>query len=363
MSRILLILIIAAVVVVLFWSRRRRAAPQESAPRQALPAAPPPAALPPAQPDADASPLPRIFTELRAQALGDERAADPQVLPDPAHMPVLLAASREIAQVGSEPNYTPRQPSMLPQIMEAVNDEEASLRSLSRIIAQDPELTSELLRTANSPLYRLSSTPVESVERAAALVGTQGIRTLITAALMKPLVNTGSGAFGRFGKVTWEHSLYSASAAEAFAARAQDCDPYTAHLLGLLHGLGSVAVYRAIMNQYAAQPGLAPDAASVSQSLGAQSGVTARRIAANWGLSESTQEALESQSSAAPTSAEGPLDRALRFGRTAGALVLLCNRGKISAQEAHGQLAAAGYTSPQADRIWERLVKAYVSAK
>jgi HD-like signal output (HDOD) protein len=369
MSRIVIILLLVGLLAgVLLWnSRRTRGRPEQTAALLRPPAALPPATAPAATtgPDASTS-VPAgaaLLARVNALALGDERAADPAAHPDPAHMPLLLAASREIAQIGSEPRYTPRRPSMLPQIMEAVSDEEASMRSLSRLVSQDPELTSELLRTANSPLYRVGSTPVESIERAAAIVGTRGIRTLITAALVKPLAGGAEGAPGRFGDIIWEHSLYSASAAEAYAARSQDCDPYTAHLLGLLHGLGSVAVYRAVMGQYATQPALAPDGPGVSQSLGAQSGVTARRIAANWGLSERTQEALEAQSTAAPTTSEGPLARALRFGHLAGALVLLGRRGEITPAEGRERLAEAGHAGPQVDRIWDRLVKAYVSPK
>jgi HD-like signal output (HDOD) protein len=301
-----------------------------------------------------------LFGQLHALALDDPRAAQIDARPDAAHMPVLLAASAAIAQIGIEPRYTPRQPSLLPQLLESINDEDASLRALSRTIAQDPELTSQLLRTANSVLYRVSSTPVESIERASALVGTTGIRTLITTSLMRPLAAQGDST-GTFGEVMWEHSLYSASGAEAYAARSQDCDPYTAHLLGLLHGLGSVAVYRTLLDQYLAHPGLAPDAAAISQSLEAQAAVTAKRIAANWGLSEKTQEALESQSSAAPSGEPSPLSRALRFGRTIGAITLLCRRGELAADAGRARLAAAGYDSPQIDRLWDRMVKAYVN--
>lgn len=362
MPRILLGLIILGAIGIAFWALRRRSSTYDPAPLRDLPAPAPPVPAP-ALPAPDTGAPATIFARLHAEALGDERAADTQARPDAAHMPVLLAASREVAQVGSEPRYTPRQPSMLPQIMEAVSDEDASLRALSRTIAQDPELTSELLRTANSALYRVSPNPVESIERATALIGTRGIRTLITAALMKPLAGAGGGGTGKFGEVMWEHSRYSASAAEAFAARSQDCDPYTAHLLGLMHGLGSVAVYRAIMGQYQAHPALTPDAAAISQSLAAQSGVTAARIAANWGLSARTQAALEAQSSAAPAAADNPLAHALRFGRIAAALVLLCTRGKMTTEEGWQELLAAGFDPAQVQRIWERLAKAYVSAK
>ena len=141
---------------------------------------------------------------------------------------------------------------------------------------------------------------------------------------------------------------------------ARQTDPYTAHLLGLLHGLGSVAVYRTLLDQYAAHAHLAPDPAVISQSLEAQAAVTAKRIADNWGLSAKTQEALESQSSAAPSGEPSSLSRALRFGRAAGAITLLCRRGSMTAEAGRARLSAAGYDGVQIDRIWERMVKAYV---
>ena len=105
---------------------------------------------------------------------------------------------------------------------------------------------------------------------------------------------------------------------------------------------------------------LAPDAAAISQALDTQAAVTAKRIADNWGLSVKTQEALESQSSAAPSGEHGSLSRALRFGRAVGAVTLLCRRGSMTADDGRARLADAGYAGAQVDRIWERMVKAYV---
>jgi HD-like signal output (HDOD) protein len=296
---------------------------------------------------------------LHALALNDKQAGDPHFSPDPAAMQMLMSAGQEFARIGTETRYTPRRPSLLPQLMEAVHDEDASLKGLSRIIAQDPQLTGELLRTANSALYRVSGNPIESIERAAAMLGTQGLRTLITAALVKPLAGESDQGLGSFGEIAWEHSLYSASAAEAWAARAQDCDPFTAHLLGLMHGLGTVAVYRVMRDMYA-RAGTRPRGAVIAHALDTQSAVTARRIAANWGLSDRTQEALEAQSAAAPSFEVTPLARALRFGRLAGAVILLCRHQRISEVEGLQELEAAGFSGPQCERIWERLVRAYV---
>ena len=337
-----------------------RAAPATSSSAPGVAAAAPPDA-PATAPSSAARETPAAspLQQVIAFALGEADADSLDVL-DTASTQLLLGASQELALIGNETRYTPRRPSLLPQLLEAVSDEDASLRALSRIISQDPALTGELLRTANSALYRVSGSPVESIERAAAMLGTQGLRTLISAALVRPLASgDGSADSGRFGDITWEHSIYSASAAEAWAARAQDCDPFTAHLLGLMHGLGEVAVYRVMRDIMDRQPAR-QSPALVSQALATQGAVTARRIAASWGLSDRTQEALEAQSAAAPALEITPLARALRFGRLAGALVLLCRHGKLDDAGALQILASSGFSGPQPERIWDRLQRAYV---
>lgn len=294
-----------------------------------------------------------------ALALNDPRAADLDATPDDTQTQLLAAATQEVTQIGTEPRYTPPRPSLLPQLMEAVTDEDASLRALARIVAQDAQLTGEMLRAANSPLYRVSANPVESIERAAALLGTRGIRTLISSALMKPLAGTG-GRTGRFGEIIWEYSQYSASAAEAWAARNQDSDPFAAHMVTLLHGLGVVTVYRVLADLYAMQPELPRDAVAMACALDTSATVAASGIAGNWGLSDRTRQALEAQSSDTPVDELAPLARALQFGLHAGALTLLCKRGRLTEEEAGDQVTSGGFQGPVARRVWERLLRAYV---
>ena len=47
----------------------------------------------------------------------------------------------------------PRRPQLLPQLIQTVNDDVASARVMAAIIGQDPVLTGNLLRIANSPAY------------------------------------------------------------------------------------------------------------------------------------------------------------------------------------------------------------------
>ncbi len=339
-----------------FWRKKntgKTGAPAASHGGHEAPAAPAPSPV-----AAAVAPLP-LQRLAYALAIGDAAAAQAEGKSDPAETQLMLAASREFARIGTEPRYTPHRPSLLPQLMEAVNDEEASLRALSRIVSQDPQLTGDLLRTANSTMYRVSATPVESVERAAALLGTTGIRTLMATTLVQPLTR-GGGRLGQFGDIIWEYSLYSASAAEAWAARSQDADPFAAHLLALMHGLGGVTVYRVLADLYAANPSLPRHGATIVGALHTNAAVTAARIAANWGLSERTRQALESQSSAAPVVDPSALSKALQFGLVTGAVTLLCRHQKLTEAEALQQIDAAGFGGAQSVRVWDRLVRAYI---
>jgi HD-like signal output (HDOD) protein len=343
-----------------FWRKNPPAAAGNPAVPPAAPSAPAAAvaapAVTPATPDG-VLPMQRLVYAL---ALRDDRAADTAAQTAAEHAQLLMAASVELARVGTEMRYTPHRPSLLPQLLEVLNDEDASLRSLSRLVAQDPQLTGELLRSANSPLYRVSEVPVESVERATAVLGTQGIRTLISLRLLQPLASAGNLP-GHFGDIIWQHSLYSASAAEAWAARTQDADPFAAHLMALLNGLGCVTVYRVLADIYSSLPMLQQDAAVMGGALHAHAGVTAGRIAGSWGLSQRTRLALEAQSpAAAPLALQSPLSRALQFGLLTGAAALLCRHQRMSEGDAVKQIELAGFGGPQAARVWDRLVQAYV---
>jgi hypothetical protein len=86
---------------------------------------------------------------------------------------------------------------LLPKLIQAVNDNQSSGRDIAALIGQDPALAGNLLRIANSPLYRLQALPVESLERAVTLVGTDGLRQMIATAMMQPVLNMG-GVYGRF---------------------------------------------------------------------------------------------------------------------------------------------------------------------
>jgi HD-like signal output (HDOD) protein len=271
------------------------------------------------------------------------------------HDEIAAAVTAALASAAHEPRYAPRRPLLLPQLMKAVNDTDTSRRELSIMISKDPSLVGSLLKLANSQYYRTNSQPVESVDRAVAVIGTEGIRSLIAAALVQPVFRVSGGEFAQFPEVIWDHTFLAANAAETYAAVVVNSDPFAAQLLALMNGLGAIIVFRVALDQYAAHPGFRPDAATIISLLDAHSSRVARSIAASWELSGRILAALEDQVPGTMAPDPTPLGRALRFGRFIAALAVLRNKGLIDEQAARASLQAGGGSGSHFERIWNRL--------
>jgi len=289
-----------------------------------------------------------------AYALDDAARESLSEPTDPEHAPVFKKVAEILERIEARPEYIPRRPSLLPRLLSTVNDPQAAMVEISRIIAQDPALTGNLLRIANSPMYRVNSMPIESIDRAVTLVGVQGIRSIIATALLQPVMSSGSGNFSRFPELVWEHTLYAASASEQHAVNVEKSEPFVSQLIGLLYGLSAIVVFRIVRDQFAAHPHLNPTPGSIARMLETWVAPTAGRIAASWELPERVQYALESQTLAAELQMENSLGRSLKFGRVAGSLIVLCRLGRLTEAEARAIVLAGEGRRRDAERVWDR---------
>ncbi len=292
-----------------------------------------------------------IFTKLFDLALGKARPASSVTA---GHHDIAAATGAALLDVATQQRYAPRRPNMLPKVLSASSDDSFSRRDLAALIAQDPSLVGNLLKIANSSYYRVTPEPVESVDRAVVLLGTDGIRSLVTTALMQPIFRIGGADFPRFPEVAWEHTFRSASASVPHNFLLEKSDPYAAELLSLVMGLAGIVVFRVAMDQYAKNQRLRPDAGVVASLLDTHSASVARLIGASWELSEPTLAGLDGQTigtTAYPTA----LGRSLYYGRVVGALALLRINHIIDDETAKASIPATKMPEAQLDRMWTRL--------
>jgi len=338
---VLLVVALAALLLSLLRRRPQRAKPSDVAPGVAAAAATPP-------PGSKALGRDDVLRKLNALAFGSE----PRGPVPPAQVEIVATIGATIGSAATDPRYAPRRPLLLPQLLRAASDDGSSRKDLADIIARDPALVGSLLKLANGSYYRASPNPVESIDRAVTVLGTQGIRSLAAAALVQPVFRAGSKESSRFAEVTWEHTYRSGAAAEVFAFAVEGTDPFAAQLLALVTGLARMVVYRVATDQYAAR-GVKPEPSALVSLLDEHASVVAHEIATTWELSDRLLDTLDEQlrGSVRPVS---DLGRSLRFGIVAGALSVLASEGAIDEETARASLVAAGGTGKKFERMWDR---------
>ena len=231
--------------------------------------------------------------------------------------------------------YFPRRPTLLPQLMQAVNDPAAASEKISRIIAHDPVLTAEVLRLANSSLHRTSPDPIETIQRALVVCGTDALRGMLAAAMLQPVFRATRKNFPRLPRMLWERTEHATRAAESFVLQAGSPDRFEAQLVVLLSALGPLVVYSAALDVYARNPHFTPNGDLCVALITELAPQVSLHIARDWQTSPRLVAALEG-------SAAEPLTFALQVGELLGTLSFLESQTVISGDERRQLVAAAG---------------------
>jgi len=300
----------------------------------------------------------QIFARLHELALGP-------LVKEPAPERELLIlrsdAALNFGRLATEPQYAMRRPLLLPQLLQAVNDRNTNQHELVKIITKDPALAGSLLKVANSPAYRVREKPVESLERAVALVGMDGLHSLIAMALVQPIFKLSQAGFPKFPQLVWDHTFKAAAAAESWAAGVNEEERFTAQLLALTMGLGAIVTFRIVVDRCRSLlGGKVVHPATVAAVLNAQVPVVAGKVAASWDLSERVLGALQEQLPPGvdePPRAPSLLGRALVFGRCLGGLALLREHDNASDEVVAASMLRLGPLPAEFDALWLRLIQ------
>jgi len=138
-----------------------------------------------------------------------------------------------------KPADLPAPPQASARIVQACSDPGVSAQALARIVASDPVLTAELLRTVNSALFGLSR-EVTSATHAVSCLGNRALRNLALCLAVRDAVKPGAIP-GIDMREYWEEALRRAAGARLLAA-AVEYDADQAFTIGLLQDFGLLAM-------------------------------------------------------------------------------------------------------------------------
>jgi len=128
------------------------------------------------------------------------------------------------------------------RLTEVTKDPDYGLEQVAPLLTTDQALAAKVLRIANSAHFGQPGR-VESLSRAAVLLGSETIRIIALSVLVVDAFRVENGRFFKI-RDFWYHNIACAIAAELLARRFESIHPETAFVAGLLHDIGKVALYQ-----------------------------------------------------------------------------------------------------------------------
>lgn len=208
------------------------------------------------------------------------------------HAEVRVAVVARLRPDKLDPDFLPRRPTLMQQLMREVSDRGAQAERLSRMIAHDPVLSADVLRIANSSLYRVAPEPVESIQRAIVICGVESMRGILATAMVRPVFRATGRNFPRLPRLLWERTERASRAAELHAVKNSPEDRFEAQMSVLLRALGPLVVHSAALDAYEKRPRLKADAAMLVELTQSVAGPLSASIAREWGSSPRIVSAL-----------------------------------------------------------------------
>lgn len=140
-----------------------------------------------------------------------------------------------------------RMPGLIPQLLQSLRRDNFSGAQLSRTISGDLVLVAAVIRLANNSTAGYGKR-ITSVENAVLLIGTEGLRHLITSVAFRPIIDIHSGHYTRaLAPRIWDHCERCALG-NRLLAEEMGVDPFEAFLAGLVQYAGLIVTLR-IMDQ------------------------------------------------------------------------------------------------------------------
>jgi len=130
------------------------------------------------------------------------------------------------------------QPQVLASLLNLNETSNTSFSQLDHIVKADQNMSTMILKAANSSFYSRGN-QVTSLQHAIAMLGFRVVRSLAMAANSKTLFETGK--YSRFQRYVWKHSTVSGVISREIASKLKKGDlEEEAFVAGLLHDIGKV---------------------------------------------------------------------------------------------------------------------------
>ncbi|MDR9768547.1 HDOD domain-containing protein [Shewanella baltica] len=181
-------------------------------------------------------------------------------------------------------------PSKVLELDRKLADPQFDIKDLLALIERDPLLSIEVLKLCNSPAFKRSDRDITSLQQALVQLGREQLRKFVTTCLVREMLDIKPIYFRRFGAEIWRHSMQVAFLASELSDEDQD----TAFLLGLLHDVGKLAIFKMLLDAFVqAEPGEQPNSGLFRQVMTTKSLTLSSLLAKHWQLPNTFETELD----------------------------------------------------------------------
>ena len=125
------------------------------------------------------------------------------------------------------------------KIKQALDDPDANLSAVAKLVLAEPLLSARTVAIANSAAYNRAGTEITNVTTAVMRLGVRTLGSLTASLIVQQLSSkAGSAALRAKADQLWQHSAHVAALAQVIARRSTKVDPEAAMFAGIVHEVG-----------------------------------------------------------------------------------------------------------------------------
>jgi HD-like signal output (HDOD) protein len=151
------------------------------------------------------------------------------------------------AELNANRLVLPTLPDIAIKVKNAVTNGDISAKELAEMIVTDAALSTQIIRVANSPMYRGES-EINNMQMAVSRLGNNTTRTLVTSLVMKQMFRPSSKLLEGLFRKTWEQSANVSAISRALCAFVPHLNSDEAMLAGLIHQIGKLPILMLVEN-------------------------------------------------------------------------------------------------------------------
>ncbi|MDX9964161.1 HDOD domain-containing protein [Desulfobacter postgatei] len=140
-------------------------------------------------------------------------------------------------------------PAVVTSLLEIIDDPNASMKDITKIIQYDPAITADILRTANSAYFGLKR-PAETIQEAAMMLGTNHVVDLVMLKLCSQAVKGTQKGYDLHEGALWKYSVSSALIAKQVAVQLDLPNKNSIFTASLLKDIGKTVLDKFIQDAF-----------------------------------------------------------------------------------------------------------------